>query len=82
MIQVEFNQPEYKLSEPILIDGILTYIGRFKCEICHKWSNVTDYFIVFNCDENKTIYKCPKCKSESTFFHTPIVIDDSKQLTF
>ncbi len=83
MIQVEFdNQPEYKLSDPVLIEGILTYSGQYKCELCHKWSNTIDFSIDFNKYENKTVYKRPKCNSKSTYFHTPIVIDDSKQLTF
>ena len=81
MNQVEFdNQPEYRISDPVLINGKLTYFGQYLCGICHNWSNVVDFFIVFNQPEDKTVYKCPRCNSESTFFHTPIVIDDSRQL--
>lgn len=84
MNQVEFdNQPEYRISQnPILINGQLTYNGQYKCEICHKWSNTVEFSIDYKKGDNKTVYKCPVCKAESTFFHTPIVIDDSKRLRF
>ncbi len=83
MNQVEFdNQPEYRIFGPVTINGRLTCCGQYKCGICHNWSNVVDFFIVFNQPEDKTVYKCPVCKSESTYFHTPVVVDDSKRLSF
>ncbi len=81
MIQVDFgSQPEYKISEPVSVDGKMTLYGQYQCGICHKWSNTIDFSIVFNQPENKTVYTCPKCKAKSTYFHTPIEVDDSKQL--
>ena len=74
------NQPEYRIFGPVVINGRLTCCGQYKCELCKCWSNTVEFSIDYNKDDNKTVYKCPRCNSESTFFHTPIVIDDSRQL--